>query len=128
MVTKSGIKLSFLFLFILLCLLFSIFEYQKTKTIEKYLSYLLFEKDGTFSLRDQHFSILWKSNLNQSLVSTNILVNNLNFNKRNLLPGDNGKLYLINTKQDEYEMMNITISDVINSTSFYSGLGFGDFF
>ena len=79
MVTKSGIKLSFLFLFILLCLLFSIFEYQKTKTIEKYLSYLLFEKDGTFSLRDQHFSILWKSNLNQSLVSTNILVNNLNF-------------------------------------------------
>ena len=128
MVTKSGIKLSFLLLFILLCFLFSIFEYQKTKTIEKYLSYLLFEKDGTFSLRDQQFSILWKSNLNQSLVSTNILVNNLNFDERNLLPGDNGKLYLINTKKDEYEMMNITISDVINSTSFYSGLGYGEFF
>lgn len=128
MVKKSKIKLSFLFLFIFLCFLFTIFEYHKNQEIEKYLTYLLFEKDGTFSLRDQQFSILWKSNLNKSLVSTNIQVNNLNFDEKNLLPGDNGKLYLINTKKDEYEMMNTTISDVINATSFYSGLGFGEFF
>ena len=42
-------------------------------------------------------------------------VKNLNFEEENILPGEDGNLYLINSKKEKFTLLNYTIKDIVNN-------------
>ena len=54
------------------------------------------------------------------LIETKINVKNINFNSINILPGEDGELYLINPANTQYERLNVSISKIVNSSPYIS--------
>ena len=60
--------------------------------------YLMLSIDGTITLLNDS-TPLWHSTLSRPLIETKINVKTLNFNEENILPGEDAKLYLINSQK-----------------------------
>lgn len=54
------------------------------------------------------------------LIETKINVKNINFNSINILPGEDGELYLINPENTQYKRLNLSISKIVNSSPYIS--------
>lgn len=75
--------------------------------------YILISKTGKISFRGQNNDILWEKQLDKPLISTNINIKAIDFNQLNVLPGDEGRLYIINTDQNIFDILNTTIKDIV---------------
>ena len=76
--------------------------------------YLMLSIDGTITLLNNSIP-LWHSSLSRPLIETKINVKTLNFNEENILPGEDAKLYLINSQKDQFTLLNFTISEMVTS-------------
>ena len=83
--------------------------------------YILIHQNGTIN------SILddieqWSFYLGSPLIQTKINVKNINFNSINILPGEDGELYLINPKNTHFERLNITVPLIVEASPFTSSV------
>ena len=76
--------------------------------------YLMISKDGVITMKNQGKTI-WEYSLHKPVVETKINVKNLNFEEENILPGEDGNLYLINSKKEKFTLLNYTIKDIVNN-------------
>ena len=76
--------------------------------------YLMLSIDGTITLLNDS-TPLWHSTLSRPLIETKINVKTLNFNEENILPGEDAKLYLINSQKEQFTLLNYTISEMVNN-------------
>ena len=74
----------------------------------------MISKDGVITMKNQGKTI-WEYSLHKPVVETKINVKNLNFEEENILPGEDGNLYLINSKKEKFTLLNYTIKDIVNN-------------
>ena len=77
---------------------------------------LNFSKNGTITSFGIDYDLLWKCELDRPLIQTHINVKQIDFDKDNVLPGEDGKLYLINSKKEIFLPLNYTIPQLVSES------------
>ena len=80
--------------------------------------FLMFNKNGTINtFNELTKTIIWTLCLDKPLTQRKINVKYIDFDEDNILPGEDGKLYLVNSKDEMYMLLNYTIKDLVNTSS-----------
>ena len=116
MTYKTSTKIIILLILFLFFILTPFYEYRVSRMKDRNNDYLLFERNGTISLLDHNYKTKWKTSLNHKLIETKINVQYVNFEESNVLPGENGVLYLIDSKEEKYKMLNYSIPELVRQS------------
>ena len=110
MAIPSKINTNFIMIFIFL---FSIFSSNDTNLKKEKAQYLIVSIKGELRLEDENGKLIWSNSIGKPLIKTDINVNNINFLQTNILPSMNGGLFLVNERENLYELLDVNYEDLI---------------
>ena len=110
MANPSKINIYFIMIFIFL---FPIFSSKDSNLKKEKAQYLIVSIKGELRLEDENGKLIWSNSIGKPLIKTDINVNNINFLQTNILPSMNGGLFLVNERQNLYELLDVNFEDLI---------------